>query len=146
MELNKEKADPEVTAALRRHKKVYGELTITLSKVFAQAAETAAWVQKAMVVVQELVVKVGNLGDIDEATHNAVDELKQELFIAAQDPEFTAELQTKWDAKIAEAQALADNARTESDAMTKRLESAQMKQTAQEFVQRSYVASQRSAL
>ena len=61
MELNKEKADPEVTAALRRHKKVYGELTITLSKVFAQAAETAAWVQKAMVVVQELVVKVNRV-------------------------------------------------------------------------------------
>ena len=40
-ELNKEKADPEVTAALRRHKKVYGELTATLSKVYAQAAETA---------------------------------------------------------------------------------------------------------
>ena len=82
-ELNKEKTDPEVTAALRKHKIVYYELNKDLSRVYAQSAETAARVQKAMIIVQELAVKVGNLGDADEAAHNAVDSLKQSLTIAA---------------------------------------------------------------
>ena len=62
------------------------------------------------------------------------------MIIAAQDPELAPEKRLEWKAKITEAQELADAARTESDAMTKRLESPQKKQTAQEFVQRSYVA------
>ena len=107
---------------------------------YAQAAETAARVQKAMIVVQELAVKVGDMGDADEAAHNAVDVLKHSLFIAAQDPDLASALRLDWETKITEAQEYANTARTESDAMTKRLESPQKKQTAQEFVQRSYVA------
>ena len=51
-----------------------------------------------------------------------------------------------WQTKIDQAQEYADKARLESEAMTQRLESDQKKWTAQEFVQRSYVASQLTAL
>ena len=145
-ELNKEKTDPEVTAALRKHKIVYSELTKDLSRVYAQSAETAARVQKAMIIVQELAVKVGNLGDADEAAHNAVDSLKQSLTIAAKDPDLSDEQRQDWADKIQQAQEQADQARSDSEAMTQRLESAQKKQTAQEFVQKSYVTSQLTAL
>ena len=96
-----------------------------------------------MVVVQELAVKVGDLGDVDESAHNSVDALKTSKPC---DTELDPEQKAEWEEKIRNAQEYADTARRESEAMTQRLEAAQKKQTAQEFVQRSYVASQLTAL
>ena len=142
-ESTKETTDPEVTAALRKHKTQYAGLIKDLSRVYAQSAETATRVQKAMVVVQELAVKVGDLGDVDESAHNSVDALKTSKPC---DTELDSEQKAEWEEKIRNAQEYADTARRESEAMTQRLEAAQKKQTAQEFVQRSYVASQLTAL
>ena len=62
------------------------------------------------------------------------------------DPDLATESRQDWNDEIIEAQTLVDAARDEPEAMARRLESAQKKQTAQEFVQRSYVTSQLSAL
>ena len=83
------------------------------------------------------------MGDVDESAHNSVDALKTSKPC---DTELDPEQKAEWEEKIRNAQEYADTARRESEAMTQRLEAAQKKQTAQEFVQRSYVASQLTAL
>ena len=100
-ESNKETTDPEVTAALRKHKTLYAGLIKDLSRVYAQSAETATRVQKAMVVVQELAVKVGDLGDVDESAHNSVDALK---ISKPCDTELDSEQKAEWEEKIRNAQ------------------------------------------
>eukprot|EP01047_Picozoa_sp_COSAG01_P071798 COSAG01_NODE_11241_length_1974_cov_5.101867_2_plen_99_part_00 len=64
-----DKLDPEVTTALRKHKRLYALLHAELSTIYKQQAETTTWVHKSMQIVQELSVKVGEKGDLDEATH-----------------------------------------------------------------------------
>ena len=58
----------------------------------------------------------------------------------------TGEALEAYNQELKVAEQLAVKTRTESDEMTRRLKSAQEKQTAQEFVQRSYISSQLSAL
>ena len=65
-----DKLDPEVTAALRKHKRLYSLLHAELSAIYKQQAETTARVHKSMQIVQELSVKVGEKGDLDEAAQN----------------------------------------------------------------------------
>ena len=136
------KTDPEITAALRKHKRVYAQLTDDLSKVYAAAAETSARVQRSMQVVQELSIKVGTKGDLDEAAHDALDEIRSRADPATlSGPELEA-----YNDAVRTAENAAARTRAESDEMTKRLEAAQKKQTAQEFVQKSYISSQLTAL
>ena len=55
----------------------------------------------AMVVVQELAVKVGDLGDVDESAHNSVDALKTSKPC---DTELDSEQKAEWEEKIRNAQ------------------------------------------
>ena len=73
-----DKLDPEVTAALWKHKRLYALLHADLSAIYKQQAETTGRVHKSMQIVQELSVKVGEKGDLDEAAQNELDDLQSQ--------------------------------------------------------------------
>ena len=137
--IESDKIDPEVTAALRKHKRLYALMHAELTQIYKQQAETTARVQKSMQIVQELSVKVGHKGDLDEEAQNELEDLQ-----AQYDP--VRDDKAEYEEQLRVARAAAAAARKASSEMTTRLELAQKKQTSQEFVQRSYIASTLTAL